>query len=124
MTVLAATLGRRRWQEPACPGSDEPGTVRVRPVGRPGVLANTPTARGVFRQRDTPHRRSARAAVETSDLQGLLDLLAPDVVPWTDGGGIVQSALVPAVGADEVAHASSRIAAGRCGGSGRAKNYS
>lgn len=121
---MAAALGRRRWQEPACPGSDDPGTFRVRPVGRPGVLANTPTARGVFRQRDTPHRRSARAAVETGDLQGLLGSLAPDVVPWTDGGGIVQSALVSAIGADEAAHASGRIAAGRCGGSGRAKSCS
>lgn len=52
---------------------------------QPWIWLNTPTARGGFRQRDTPHRRGARAAVGTGDLQGLLDVLAPDVVPLTDG---------------------------------------
>lgn len=39
---MAAAFGRRRWQEPACPGSDEPGRSAHGLPGRPGVLANTP----------------------------------------------------------------------------------
>ncbi len=42
-------------------------------------------------------------AAETGDLQGLLDILAPDVVFLGDGGGIVQSVRVPVVGASRVA---------------------
>jgi RNA polymerase sigma-70 factor (TIGR02957 family) len=51
-----------------------------------------------------------RQAVETGDLQRLLDLLAPDVVLLTDGGGVVRAALAPVVGADRVARVLSRIA--------------
>ncbi|MBC9713950.1 RNA polymerase sigma-70 factor [Streptomyces sp. TRM66268-LWL] len=43
-----------------------------------------------------------RAAVETGDLQGLFDKLAPDVVMLTDGGGVRQAALAPLVGAAQV----------------------
>ena len=42
-------------------------------------------------------------AVETGDLQGLLDILSPDVVLLGDGGGIKQAVLRPVVGADKVA---------------------
>jgi len=42
-------------------------------------------------------------AVETGDLQSLLDILAPDVVTLTDGGGVKQAWLRPIVGADRVA---------------------
>ncbi|WP_208719849.1 RNA polymerase sigma-70 factor [Amycolatopsis circi] len=42
-------------------------------------------------------------AVETGDLQGLLDLLAPDVVFLGDGGGVKQAVPRPIVGADKVA---------------------
>jgi len=42
-------------------------------------------------------------ATETGDLQGLLDILAPDVVLVGDGGGIKQAVLRPIVGADKVA---------------------
>jgi RNA polymerase sigma-70 factor (ECF subfamily) len=48
-------------------------------------------------------------AVETGDLQCLLDILAPDVVLLTDGGGVVQAVLEPVVGADRVAGFLSRI---------------
>ncbi|MFJ4100213.1 RNA polymerase sigma-70 factor [Amycolatopsis japonica] len=44
-----------------------------------------------------------QAAVETGDLQGLLDILAPDVVALSDGGGIKHALPRPVVGADEVA---------------------
>ncbi|WP_299538925.1 RNA polymerase sigma-70 factor [uncultured Streptomyces sp.] len=43
-----------------------------------------------------------RRALETNDLQGLLDVLAPDVVLVSDGGGIKTAALRPIVGADKV----------------------
>ncbi|MGI5239456.1 RNA polymerase sigma-70 factor [Dactylosporangium sp. CA-139066] len=42
-------------------------------------------------------------AVETGDLQHLLDILAPDVVFLGDGGGVVQAVLHPITGADRVA---------------------
>ncbi|WP_034268736.1 RNA polymerase sigma-70 factor [Actinospica robiniae] len=41
-------------------------------------------------------------AVETGDMRSLLDLLAPDVVFLSDGGGRVQAALTPVVGAAQV----------------------
>lgn len=41
-------------------------------------------------------------AVEASDLQGLLDVLAPDVVAISDGGGLKLSALQPIVGVEKV----------------------
>ncbi|MFJ1884133.1 RNA polymerase sigma-70 factor [Streptomyces sp. NPDC088137] len=46
---------------------------------------------------------SFRRALETGDLQGLLDVLAPDVVLLGDGGGIKQAARRPIIGADKVA---------------------
>ena len=42
-------------------------------------------------------------AVNTGDLQSLLDILAPDVVFLGDGGGVKQAVLHPVVGADKVA---------------------
>ncbi|TDE24012.1 RNA polymerase sigma-70 factor [Actinomadura sp. 6K520] len=42
-------------------------------------------------------------AVDTGDLQVLLDVLAPDVVLMSDGGGVAQSVPRPVVGARKVA---------------------
>jgi RNA polymerase sigma-70 factor (TIGR02957 family) len=50
-------------------------------------------------------------AIETGDLQHLLDILAPDVVFLGDGGGVKQAALSPVTGADMVAHVLGRIPA-------------
>jgi RNA polymerase sigma-70 factor (TIGR02957 family) len=50
-------------------------------------------------------------AIETGDLQSLLDTLAPDVVFLGDGGGVVSAALAPVAGADTVARILGRIAA-------------
>ena len=44
-----------------------------------------------------------RTAAETGDLNGLLALLAPDVVFLADGGGVKQAVPRPVVGADKVA---------------------
>jgi RNA polymerase sigma-70 factor (TIGR02957 family) len=64
------------------------------------------------RPRGAVSRAQARLALEafqraagTGDLQRLLDILAPDVVFLGDGGGVVQAALEPVVGAEEVARA-------------------
>ena len=44
------------------------------------------------------------AAVTQGDLQGLLDVLAPDVVLIADGGGVVQAVVNPVMGAKRVAN--------------------
>ena len=60
--------------------------------------------RGVVSAAETRGALDAfQRAVETGDLQNLLDILAPDVVLLGDGGGIKQAVLQPIVGADQVA---------------------
>ncbi|WP_460458256.1 RNA polymerase sigma factor SigJ [Angustibacter peucedani] len=44
------------------------------------------------------------AAVTRGDLQGLIDVLAPDVVLVADGGGVAQAVTAPVVGAKKVAN--------------------
>lgn len=46
---------------------------------------------------------SFRRALDTGDLQGMLDVLAPEVTLMTDGGGSAKAALRPIAGADAVA---------------------
>ncbi|MGW0186321.1 RNA polymerase sigma-70 factor [Streptomyces sp. NPDC003362] len=46
---------------------------------------------------------SFRRAIETRDPQDLLDVLAPDVVLVSDGGGVKRAAVRPVVGAEKVA---------------------
>ncbi|MEV6248660.1 RNA polymerase sigma-70 factor [Streptomyces sp. NPDC051742] len=46
---------------------------------------------------------SFRRALEGGNLQGLLDVLAPEVVYMGDGGGVKHAALRPIVGAEKVA---------------------
>ena len=62
---------------------------------RPREIVSPAETRGVL--------DAFRGAVETGDLQGLLDLIAPDVVLLADGGGVVQAAPAPIVGAAQVA---------------------
>ncbi|HSI80372.1 MAG TPA: RNA polymerase sigma-70 factor [Solirubrobacterales bacterium] len=54
---------------------------------------------------------SFRDAIETGDLQSLLDVLAPDVVVVADGGGVVPAARRPVSGAKTVARLLSGFAA-------------
>ncbi|MFF3226866.1 RNA polymerase sigma-70 factor [Nocardia suismassiliense] len=69
---------------------------------RAHVSARRP--RGVVSQAETKGALDAfHRAVETGDMQGLLDILAPDVVFLGDGGGIKQAALQPVIGAGRVA---------------------
>lgn len=50
------------------------------------------------------------AALTAGDLQGLLDVLAPDVIVLADGGGLAPAALRPIAGGRRVANALSRFA--------------
>jgi RNA polymerase sigma-70 factor (TIGR02957 family) len=50
-----------------------------------------------------------QAALTTGDLQGLLDVLAPDVVWAADGGGVVPAAIRPLSGAKTVARQLARF---------------
>jgi RNA polymerase sigma-70 factor (TIGR02957 family) len=56
-------------------------------------------------------------AVETGDLQSLLDILAPDVVFLGDGGGVKQAVARPVVGAGKVARLLA-VGLGRIAGAG------
>ena len=51
-----------------------------------------------------------QVAMQTGDVQGLLDVLAPDVVLRADGGGVVPAARHPIEGADSVARLLGRFA--------------
>jgi RNA polymerase sigma-70 factor (TIGR02957 family) len=88
-----------------------PAAVRqIAHRARAHVAARRP--RGVVSPAETRDALEAfQRAVETGDLQRLLDILAPDVVLLGDGGGVVQAALSPVVGADGVARVLGRIAA-------------
>ncbi len=66
------------------------------------VAARRP--RGIVSAAETRGALDAfRRAIETGELQSLLDILAPDVVLLGDGGGIKEAVLQPVVGADDVA---------------------
>jgi RNA polymerase sigma-70 factor (ECF subfamily) len=69
---------------------------------RSHVAARRP--RGVVSATETRDALEAfQRAVNTGDLQGLVDILAPDVVFLGDGGGVVQALPRPVVGAEKVA---------------------
>ncbi|MEU6782283.1 RNA polymerase sigma-70 factor [Nonomuraea angiospora] len=86
-----------------------PAAVRqIAHRARAHVAARRP--RGIVSPAETRDALEAfQRAVETGDLQRLLDILAPDIVLLTDGGGIKQAALAPVVGAGNVALGLSRI---------------
>ncbi|MEU0539840.1 RNA polymerase sigma-70 factor [Nocardia sp. NPDC005978] len=66
------------------------------------VAARRP--RGSVSPTDTRDAVAAfQRAIDTGDIQGLLDRLAPDVVFLGDGGGIKQAALQPIMGSNAVA---------------------
>ena len=80
-----------------------PAAVRqIAHRARSHVAARRP--RGVVSAAETRDALGAfRRAIETGDLQGLVDILAPDVVLLSDGGGVKQALLRPVVGANRVA---------------------
>ncbi|MCX5417328.1 RNA polymerase sigma-70 factor [Streptomyces sp. NBC_00059] len=88
-----------------------PAAVRqIAHRARAHVAARRPRG-AVSRDRAQGALEAFRRAVETGDLQGLLDVIAPDVVLLTDGGGAVRAALEPVVGADRVIEVLRRISA-------------
>ena len=80
-----------------------PAAVRqIAHRARAHVAARRP--RGIVSPAETRDALAAfQRAAETGDLQGLLDILAPDVVFMGDGGGVKQAVLRPIVGAGKVA---------------------
>ena len=80
-----------------------PAAVRqIAHRARAHVAARRP--RGVVSAAETRAALEAfQRAADTGDLQRLLDILAPDVVFLSDGGGVVQAVLKPVVGAGRVA---------------------
>ncbi|MEU4332156.1 RNA polymerase sigma-70 factor [Nonomuraea dietziae] len=88
-----------------------PAAVRqIAHRARAHVAARRP--RGVVSPSATRDALEAfQRAVETGDLQRLLDVLAPNVVLLGDGGGVVPAALEPVVGADRVTDLLGRISA-------------
>ncbi|MGW2813676.1 RNA polymerase sigma-70 factor [Streptomyces sp. NPDC001415] len=91
------------YEEIADAVEKSPAAVRqIAHRARAHVAARRP--RGVVSRTETQEAIDAfQRAVETGDLQGLLDILSPDVVLMGDGGGIKQAVLRPVVGADKVA---------------------
>ncbi len=82
-------------------GKSEPAVRQVASRARAHVAERRPRSSVSTAERDAVIERF-RAATETGDLQGLMDVLAPDVVLMTDGGGKVQAALNPIRGRDKV----------------------
>jgi RNA polymerase sigma-70 factor (TIGR02957 family) len=91
------------YDEIAAAVDKSPAAVRqIAHRARAHVAARRP--RGVVSPAEARAALEAfQRAVETGDLQGLLDLLAPDVVALSDGGGVKQAVLRPVVGAERVA---------------------
>jgi RNA polymerase sigma-70 factor (TIGR02957 family) len=90
------------YEEIAAAVDRSPATVRQIAVrARQHVAARRPRTTVADRERDAVLERFL-AATSTGDLQGLLDVLSPDVVLVTDGGGRRRAALRPIVGRDKV----------------------
>jgi RNA polymerase sigma-70 factor, ECF subfamily len=68
---------------------------------RDHVAERRPRAEATRSERDRV-LASFMAAVSTGDIQSLMDVLAPDVVLVTDGGGVKKAALRPILGRDKV----------------------
>ena len=100
--VLREVFGLE-YDEIAAAVDKKPDAVRqIAHRARAHVAARRP--RGIVSADETRGALEAfQRAVNTGDLQGLLDVLAPDVVFLSDGGGVVQAFVEPVVGADQVA---------------------
>lgn len=91
------------YDEIAAAVDKNPAAVRqIAHRARSHVAARRP--REVVTQEESREALAAfQRATETGDLQGLLNLLAPDVVFLGDGGGVKQAVPRPVVGASKVA---------------------
>ncbi len=82
----------------------EKSAVAVRQIAhraRSHVEARRPRSSVTAAEQETVLHRFI-AATTTGDIQGLMDVLAPDVVLLTDGGGLKKAALRPIHGRDKV----------------------
>jgi RNA polymerase sigma-70 factor (TIGR02957 family) len=90
------------YDEIAVAVDKSPAAVRqVAHRARQHVDARRPRSAVTTRERDEVIARFFGAAA-TGDLQALMDVLAPDVVLLTDGGGVKKAALRPIHGRDKV----------------------
>jgi RNA polymerase sigma-70 factor (ECF subfamily) len=90
------------YDEIAAAVDKTPAAVRqIASRARRHVEARRPRA-SVTRAEAQAVAESFRQALTTGDFQSLLDVLAPDVVLVTDGGGLKRAALHPIVGAERV----------------------
>ncbi len=83
-------------------GKSPPAVRQIAHRAREHVAARRPRGPVSAAQARDALQAFQRAA-ETGDLRSLLEILAPDVVFLGDGGGIVEAATVPVVGAVRVA---------------------
>ena len=89
------------YDEIAAAVDKSPAAVRqIAHRARNHVEARQPREEVTARQRRVILDRFV-SATQTGDLQSLMDVLAPDVVIVTDGGGVKQAALRPILGRDK-----------------------
>ena len=100
--VLREVFGLEYDEIAGAVGKSAAAVRQIAHRARAHVAARRP--RGVVSAAETRGALEAfQRAIETGDLQGLLDMLAPDVVLLGDGGGVVQAVVRPIVGAGRVA---------------------
>src|ERR1700734_1178324 len=81
----------------------------ARPRPRSHVAARRPRME-VDRAEQEATLQKFMAAVTSGDVQGLVEVLAPDVVLIADGGGLVPAARKPLIGAERVVAFLARVA--------------
>jgi RNA polymerase sigma-70 factor (TIGR02957 family) len=100
------------YDEIAAAVDKSPAAVRqIASRARAHVAERRPRAEATPGERDRVLQQFVIAAA-TGDIQSLLDVLAPDVVLVTDGGGVKRAALRPILGADKVIRFLDGVSAG------------
>ena len=90
------------YDEIAAAVGKTPAAVRqIAHRAREHVAARRPRMQ-VTRSEQLAAAEAFRVAIESGDLQGLLDVLAPDVVLVADGGGLADAVRRPVAGAERV----------------------
>jgi RNA polymerase sigma-70 factor (ECF subfamily) len=100
--ILREVFGFSHREVAAAVGRSEAAVRQLAHRAKSHVAARRPR----FEASDEDRRRATEeflAASVGGDLARMMELLAPDVVIWTDGGGRVQAALRPLRGADKAA---------------------
>jgi len=102
--VLHEVFGFSHQEIAEAVSKTEPAVRQILHRARQQVLERRPARAGSVTEpgQDAVLQRFLTAA-STGDLQGLMDVLAPDVVLISDGGGIKAAALRPILGADKTA---------------------